>query len=368
MKRAVVYPVSKNDIALIRYFERSNLNARIKGCVAPYGSGIVGNDLSYVDNRENMGIMIKDDVVDLFDEFDLLIVTEGNENEPKHKLTYLTMLEAIKQHKDIYCFMGMEEKLVKKLEDIADLNDVEFVYKYKQNKYDIFDYDENFKMGIFEADVPIVLIGGITGTENEFEVLLGLTLALRSKGIKVSAISDNIYASLYNIVELPSSIYKAPVEPKYIINYLNKKLKETYLKEQPEIIFIQAPDAILRYSKYVPNGYGIETYMMVQGICPDYSIIGLQAQTDIEEFPKYIAEDLQVRFGCEVIGAYLNNNIIDYMEMGINNTIEVSYVEKEKIDEKISKMKCETKIPIYNLMNEKGMNELEEYIYERILK
>ncbi len=53
------------------------------------------------------------------------------------------------------------------------------------------------------------------------------------------------------------------------IERINVLLKDLETREQPSIILLEAPDAVMKYNNYLTNGFGIRTYMLAQAAEPD---------------------------------------------------------------------------------------------------
>lgn len=359
-EKVAIYPFSKEDMILIRYLKEM-YPFEIIGLVSAKGSGLVFQDVGYADNREEMGIRIRDDISPFYELADAIFITSGEMDDNKHKHTVETIIEAISRKKKVYCTLSLSQESIDRILKVAIYNEVDFVYLASNNTYDRSRIKR--KEGVFRCSVPIILIGGTTLFCNAFEIMLGILFGLRSKKIRVSAFTSNKYAKSFNLNYISGEIFEKAISPESIIAELNEYLYYVYKYENPEVILLHAPDSILRFSETVPDGYGIKTYMVSQAMCPDYAVACLHSYCDLVHFVDFLNEDISIRLGAELVAVHLSNVMLDYVSIGEYQRMDYVNCSLDDVDEQIQSAPNMKKHMIINGLKENEIRKLVEWLY-----
>ena len=359
-EKIAVYPVSMTDIPLVRYFTKAYSDYELSTVSADLGSGLIGRDLSFADNRFPIGYIVKRYSSKLLDNVDCLFITAGRPYDMKHQNSINAIRDALKMHKNVICACQLDHIQVRELSNLARSMSVNFRYLdlYKSSTFPQL----SSPYRLFEARIPIFLIAGTTAWDNSFEILLGLTLNLRKKNYRVTSISHEDYSNLFGIHKIAQEYYSDSHDPADLISGLNALIAEFCLHDHPDLILIQAPDTVMRYSEFIHCGYGIKTYMLCQGIRPDYCILGIHSHIDLKEFPQHLAEDLSIRLGVEVVAVHLSNVILDYMETWENNIMEITHCGPDDVLYQLDGKNVSNQIPIFDCLNEDSLSKLSEII------
>lgn len=112
------------------------------------------------------------------------------------------------------------------------------------------------------TDMPTVLVGGLVAEADTFEVLLRLIARLRADGLCVTGITRHPLGELFGLHTLNHILDRKDIPEAEKILELNRFVRRLETAERPSIILMEAPDAVIKFNNYAPNGFGIHTYML----------------------------------------------------------------------------------------------------------
>jgi peptide maturation system protein (TIGR04066 family) len=364
----VIYPFSIESSFIVDVFSSYFPEHSISTLVSPKGLGLGGLDSSTVDNRTNSGYIVSENIVEALSNSSTLFLTWGKCSDPIHSDTLQIIEIALDMNIDIICAFTLDNNQLLCYKEKAFKRHLKFIY-YNDffNEYSLIlnnlpEYTPHI------PNIPVLFIGGLLEENNVFEIFLKITAKLRNKNFKVLALSPNIFSLLFNIYPIPY-LNNAPemnldfhISEAEKIKQLNYYIKILQEKEIPDIIIIQMPDAILRFSELVPNGYGILTYMLSQVLNPDFALCCLQSYVgSLNEFIQYVSNDIQSRLGFPIDVFHLSNIVIDSSVLMEENSISCIYTNKD-IVKYYTDRNSNVSFPLYNLIDDNSMNQLIDYI------
>ena len=138
------------------------------------------------------------------------------------------------------------------------------------------------------------------------------------------------------------------------IDKLNEYTRALILNEQPNIILMEAPDAVMRFSDMAVNGHGILSYMQCQAIPPDYFVFTVSFEFADANLINDLDVDFQTRLGSPINAVSVSNMIFDSMKIQVSHEISCLYSNINHVNQKIKSEQANTKVPLFNINEDYG--------------
>lgn len=370
ISRIAIYPFSADSIPIAIYLNRMNPFYEISQLISPSGLGLVGRDASAADNRKPMGITVKGSIRNLLDEFDVLLITSGNEKDEIHKRSYENMLIGIENKKDIICAMSISEDKLEEISLRSQQANISFQYCNSRVKNaSAFNCNQQQAVTLYTPSVPVIFIGGLVDQANNYEILLSTSDKLKQQGYKVSAICEKSECELFGFHAHPNFFMGNDISEIDKIIEFNKFVQHIELWEHPDVILIQIPGGMMKYNNILTNDFGIYAYLISQAIQPDYFICCTVYGFFSKEFSSLISNDFYYKFGFRIDCFHMSNMMMDIQESIEKKQLCFLRNPHDNINKVVKSCNEGGEIPIYDLLNELDlenmftamMKELNEY-------
>lgn len=348
---AALFPYNPELLPAIKLFEALQSKYTLRELIAPSGYGLTGRDPGYSRNHPPIGLMVTDalDLADPMWDALLLIRTPDMEAIEDSELEN-TAKGALQLGKSVLYFDGASTNLPEKLSSLSKLHPGKLEF-YGRNPHtpeiSTFDNDK-FRY----TDTPVILIGGLVSEADTFEVLLQLTARLRADGSCVTGITGHPLGELFGLHTLNHILDRKDTTEAEKILELNRFVRSLEAAECPNVILLEAPDAVIKYNNYAPNGFGIHTYMLCQAVRPDYFICCVPCELAEGLFLETISKDFQHRLGSPIHAAHVSNLVIDSMDVVQTNSISYTHVDLAVVQAQIAKHGKGSSIPLYDVVSD----------------
>ena len=161
-------------------------------------------------------------------------------------------------------------------------------------------------------DVPVVMVLGLGENCEKWDVQLGLYDYFTQYGYKVSLISSNPLSRLMGNHNIPYDIDSTELTFSQQVKSINSFVKNVELEENPDVIILGVPGAILSHSQSVPNGYGHIPFLICNAVTPDLSILSLYCGKYEEKHIKEIKSTCYYRLGANVNYLHISKIACNY--------------------------------------------------------
>ncbi len=356
---AAIYPFCAEILPVIKLFENLQKEYSLKYIISPKGFGYVEQDAAYACNHPQIGIKVLDEIPFDKDDWSTLLLFEpimkkGDFffNEVLHK--------AIFYGKQVVVFASAEQELLKEIErmecEVRDKIEIRTI-----RERNLTEYDEK----IYIPSIPVILVGGLLEQADCFEVFLKMAEKLRNEGWNAAVFSKHPLGMAFGFYGLDhiweNSVFREEEKIRQINLYINDIVKCTCAN----IILLEAPDALMKYNAFIPNGYGIRTYMLCQAVTPDYLICCIPFEATDKNFMKAIGQDFLYRFGCEINAVHVANVLLDSADTMRRKQIKILRTNMEFVHQKMKQQINEGSIPIFNVV-EDGIDALYDVLINRL--
>lgn len=346
MSRVALYPYDAGLLPVVRHFDTMQKKDTLCGIIAVPGYGGIGKDAAYACNQPDIGIQVEQESEGAFEKWDTLYLALRHLPQAGEVKTVLK--HALAQGKEV---IGIGNRLEMQYEWVKEL-------KKEMPEIQMLLSDEllpKVQSGQEYQPVrtPVVLVGGIAGREDVLEVVLTLAEELRNSGKTVACITNEPVCTLLGCYDF-SALYKEPMDLPIAITRINQTVQEIEKKIFPDVILMEAPDALIRYHSLTPNGFGIYSYMLTQAVKPDYIVCCMPPDMASDELIGYFSKDFEIRYGRGISAIHISNMLIDGAEVSHTKKMTVFYGDMLLAQQSVQMMEKTSKVYTFNAVLQRG--------------
>lgn len=354
-KKALLCTYNLNNYVLVRYRQLLN-DYEIVGIDIPEVKSLKNRDWAYLYMGENTGKIFSEKYMG---EYEVVIIGDGTQDYNFFALEK-KVREFSEAGKDICMLYQLSEEHEKMLLKLCLNNSVKFCM-HTGMKADFSKIEIDDKR-IYEMDIPVVLVAGITEHTKKLDCVLSVKSHFEKCGYRVSAIGSKKYSDLFGVHAFPQFMYSDIREDKKIL-YFNAICKNIEYFENPDILIIGVPGGIVPYNNTFTNFFGILPYEVSQAVEPDYIVTIIPYGEYDEKFFEELTGTVKYKLGCNNISYGMTNCFIDINSSKQENRVQYCNLQFEDIEKKIGKM-AEKKI--YNTLSDRQLTEMAEEIIEKL--
>lgn len=316
-RKILVYPYNDRSYALIKSLLLDNNDITICTLI---GTGLIGKDAGFAVNRKDLGISVSEYNHNLLEQIDCLFITGGRISDPIHSETLQVIEEALaKESLEVYSTVDFENR------EYQLFKSPKFIQPHK------IQYDINMNEGLvyYHTQIPVIIVGGMFETYELSCIPLLLKKSLDEKGYNAAILSNDPTTTLVGTVPFPEEFVNSSRSIEYRIMLLNQYIKRMCSYHKPDVIIIQIPDGVMRFSDKFPNSFGSYAYMISESVSSDYMIYSTpEGIIDLKEI-SILTEYLRSKFDFSVETIHLNNCVINVQALTYQTPkIEVVYRDK----------------------------------------
>jgi len=133
---------------------------------------------------------------------------------------------------------------------------------------------------------------------------------------------------------------------------LNQLARDIIQVERPDMLIVEAPDPVMKYSNNIPNGFGIRTYMASLALMPDQFICCVPYGLAVEKFITSVSRGIMDKYGFPISAVHASNIIVDHLVSLQEQEMSYAYSELQAVSESLKDGVKDCPIPVYNLFEE----------------
>lgn len=337
-KQVALYPFCLELLPVVKSFNTIQDKYILKKIISPLGYGLSGKDAGFIANQSDTGFIISDTLDEGSKDWEILLVTETENIEKSLENEMISYIQRTLQvNKKVVYYVNDYKNINKKIKILHE--------KYEEN-FEIINVfpkiDRKYEVTVSDMiQTPVVLVGGLIGKNDTGEVTLKLYEYLRNQGKNVMVFFNNPIGKIFGFESI-SSIFRQNVLEVEKIEKVHRIIQNCELKKHPDVIIIEAPDAIMRYSDMIPNGYGIWTYMLSLSVSFDYFVCCIPFESVNKQFIEYINDDIKNILGCSIDVVHAINVVLDGITTSESKKISIVHDKMEKVQDCIDKWRNET--------------------------
>ncbi|MCL2717956.1 MAG: hypothetical protein FWE14_04165 [Lachnospiraceae bacterium] len=198
---------------------------------------------------------------------------------------------------------------------------------------------------IYTPSKPIIFVGEMTEGLDAFEIVLGMTDFFRKEGYKTVTLTEKPYHSLLNINSIPDFIRHHDMDENNKVYAFNQLVKQLEEKENPNIIIVQLPGALMRFNDKLTAGFGIIPYLISLAVQAECMVVSTFYDTMNPAFYETLSERFEHQLGVGINALCISNVFIDVPDSMENNSFSYLRVEQEKVDKEVFELNQNSEIP-----------------------
>lgn len=358
-KRYLFYPYSDKTYGLVKGLLMKDIYVDI---IVSKGSGLVNKDMAYSVNKSTMNKVVKSIEEIQYKNYDIFIIS-SYANDTICESEILELIKNAKKENIEIIYLGHDQKINRLLKSYekGSLYDVENIYEIETI---IKRYGE-LNLPLYNPKVPVIYIGGLLESIDSFDISLQIKLAMEKLDYKISLITNEADGKLFGAINYPKSFMGRDESPVDQILSINRWVQAIDYVEKPDIILMDIPKGMIKYSDSFHNSFGIYAYMIAQAISPDYLILTLPPTIIAKEYIDGLNKYFETKLGKEIDVFNVTNAIYD-IGAGVTDIIgKPLYIPQVDIAEVILENKKDNDLNLVNLNKKENIDIIVNNVIEK---
>lgn len=324
MSNAIVFPYSEVFYPVVK---SKKLNYDTLVLVSPKAW------LQHNQRRIEPGWILTTDFTSYIERMDVLIVADCQ----NRKLIYNVVIDKIKAfiapQRSVICCMPLEKKDIEQIENLTQRAGGSFTY-FCQDRYSVTkELGKDYR--ISEPEAVVVSLGTLLTEQESGWTIEAVSSQMRQRGYKTATVTSNNNLSLIGYIKFPVSIFESALSDEDKVFVFNQFIKEIDFLEKPDIILLEFPSGVIKYSNSLPNGFGIIPYLVSQAISSDYFILCSPVGIGNAQFYEKMSDGFYGRFGFNINTVVVQDVQLDSLSeereevqlFDVNNMIVDEFIE-----------------------------------------
>lgn len=321
---SAIYPFSSQLLPIVNKFDELQSIYSLKAIFSPAGLGLIGHDAGYACNKRNTDMVISGEEEIDASHWNAFHVFRPHNGMLLGSSYFVKIIErAVNKGKSVIYYDIERCSISQEIMKLHDRYRDNFTIQVNnKNKYDNFETQE----GLEKIKAPVILVGGLLECQDILGVLLCLTIKFINIGLHPAVVTKQPIGQLFGFHNI-NHIFSSPNSTEASkIREINRYLAMIENYDFPDVIIVEAPDAVMKYNDTDPNGFGILTYMLAQAIQPDILVCCIPVQLACVAFIKSLSGDLLIRLGTPIHAVQVSNIIVDSMDLLNSNKLSSSHL------------------------------------------
>lgn len=357
-KKVLIYPFSNKFFPVMKAMINKTDEYEIVSAVTPKTWFLAGekDDVSKINNSDYFGIAISNNFIEEIERCDTVIIANCNNEKIMYNDIVDKIKTSIKFNKNIICCFELENKDILEINKLSQKSNVKFEYLnelYKSPKeIEMIEQQEVDKHArMCKIDSTIIFVGKLLDELESTFSLVSISENYKKQGYDVVTISLNNNCRILDYLSFPNSIFELNISIERKIVLFNYFIKEIEKKYRPDLIVIQLPGGMMKYSDIITNGFGVYPYLISQAISSDYFVLVTPFNEMEEEFHEKLNECFWHRFGFKIDMVNMLNTALDVSSSIEQDKVILNHLPVGNVDKIISKNFQNSKISVFNPLN-----------------
>lgn len=301
-KKAVLFPyVTSQAFPFVRYCNALSEEFELYQVVSPQGIIPAGKDAAYLNNREEIGVSVSNEVD--CEGADMLLVPELPDEYPCLEEVLQTMEQFLASGKEVRCYHPFAGEQLERLQKAGYTEAVPPAVTKPEIDIRV--------RRVFTPEIPVIFVGGLSGEYDQQEVLLRLSAQLREQGHRIAVFAGNDMLAMLKCHSY-SPILRSNVDNGLKVLALNEMLRKVCKEEHPELILMELPGGVIRFNDVLNGGFGVDTFLLSQAVLPDYFIACAAYGTYNGAYFKEVSAYCENHFGFPINQIHVSNKLLNY--------------------------------------------------------
>lgn len=350
MKRAAIYPYTAQLLPVVRYFERLQQRYLLKEIYSLPGSSLAGRDAAYACNYPPINRIVSGDLVVENPNWEtLILVLPSNLDRKTEEHIFYQMKKVLALGKSVVFCASDHNRFSKALKELENKYSEQFII-LEEKSITPRSFISNKRYGTI--DVPVVLIGGLVESSHTTEVLYALSEELQKQNICPALFTRHPIGKLFGFHTFQSIFINSSISEEQKILEINRFTSVVVRDENPDLILVEAPGAVMKFNEIDPNGFGILTYILTQALTIDFFICSVPLDLAVSPLLEALSQDYSVRLGTPIHAVQVSNIIVDSADMLQKHKLSYVHHHAAKIIEKNNQEARKALIPLFDVVQD----------------
>jgi hypothetical protein len=271
---------------------------------------------------------VETDFDSALEDVDTVIISDITKMPWIYKDTVNKIVNCLENGYRIICCTKLEENDLEKCKNTADTG--KFVY------LGFVPYKDEYSLSSLRSINGIVIGIGMLSSGIEYnDTFFNLFHLFRERRYTVAGICERYDAQLIKgCYPFPSNIFEKNITDQEKVLQLNDYINTIQMKHSADIILLCFPKAMLKFSDEVPDGFGINSYMISQAVSVDYFILNKPLIFYNPEGLISLNNTFAERFGFNINAIGIDNKVVNYsdskeLERMVYNRADINEVNEE---------------------------------------
>ena len=188
---------------------------------------------------------------------------------------------------------------------------------------------------LFDINIPIVLVTGISEYTNKFDVQIDLYSRFKKEGYSVGWIGSRKEAVLCGGESIPEWLYGTQLSFKDKIVYFNHYVKEYIEKNKNEVLIIGIPGEVCINDNYFIGHAGELATIISQAVNASATIVCMMFDENIEKKTKIWGNYIEGKLGVQIKCFAITNRLYDYNESDVVRKIKYTTLNNQTIQKMV---------------------------------
>ncbi|NRT74800.1 TIGR04066 family peptide maturation system protein [Clostridium beijerinckii] len=357
-KKVLIYPFSNKFFPVIKAIINREDEYEIVSAVTPKTWFLAreNDDVSKINNSDPLGIIISNNFEEEIKKCNTVIIADCN-NE---KIIYRDIVNKIKVsiefNKNIICCFKLEDKDILEINELCQNSNLKFEYLNEPDEsYEAIDIFKkqiaNNYTKIYKPDSTVIFVGKLLDELESAFSLVSISENYKKEGYNVVTISLNNNCKIMGYISFPSFIFESNTSIEEKIFLFNCFIDKIEKKHRPDVIIVELPGGMLKYSDIITNGFGVYPYLISQAISNDYFVLVTPFDEIDEEYYEKLSECFWYRFGFKIDVVNMLNATLDTAYSIEQRKVILNYLPIQNVNKIISKKFENSKISVLNPLN-----------------
>lgn len=355
-QKILIYPFSYKNFPMVKIL----LNNKFDIIVATQeGTGLVGKDIGFSVNRKECNVQILKYSDEIMDKADVLFIPEGNIDDPINMDIRDIIQKAINNDKIIVSLLELEEK------DLYLLEYLNFINLQSRNNLELNSYFARVKenrLSYFIPRIPVIYVGGVFDIIDNSYIAISMKQKFEKSGYKTSCITRENYGKVFDCLTFPHSFIDNQLSIEDRIIEFNNYIRAVVELEKPQVLIIQIPFGMIRYSEYHENSFGSYAFMISEAVKSDYFICTSTSDMLVNKYFQELSNYFDKKFNSPIDALHISNCQFDIPVGSRANKLDIIFKNESEINYSINNLKKELDFKVYNLFIKEHLQDLFEDI------
>lgn len=348
MKNAAIFPFTGTALPIVRHFENLQSIYHVSQVISWRCAGLGGKDAACIYNHPVVGVPVVDIPDALDTSWDMLLVDCSEAENPNSSMDSLKFFQkSLDAGKEITFIVNVyqEDKYSAKLQKIYP-NQVEIITANSSISYNF----GNIEL-CNPVAVPILMVGGLIDRSDTLEIILALKEKFLADGKTASCIVGSNLGLLVGAHSYQHIFDNTCLPEERKILQLNQLAQNIIRAERPDLMLVEAPDAVVKYNSIIPNGFGIRTYMTVQALDPDLFICSVPCDLAFSAFLDSASEGINHKYGFPISAVHASNAMVDSAELVYERKPMMVHVDMKAVSQ-LTGSNTKGALPVYDIISQ----------------